>query len=250
MSTLTSRVVALRSGSPIPVMPIAVPQVFDLPANLRLAEERLPPITLEEDLGPELVEHALWRELFGGDLSDLSEEEDSGAEVHTAEQDISTLPISTSLSHHSRNVRLRLDCVEIPNKRRRSRSHKTYSPKPGPLSGSPPSPTLPHTTAPHPTSPPSPQSNKVPRTSQSKKNSKRREKRKEAKLSLGAKRRFTPSNLSRCLALRNAQPIELSFSATQMAAARGAHTGRQGRRIRVSALFQLNSDVLKSNFLH
>ncbi|KAK7024583.1 hypothetical protein VNI00_016188 [Paramarasmius palmivorus] len=84
-------------------LPVLASLSFNLVNHLSGAEESQPPITLEQDLGPNSIDADLWLELFGGDLTDLSDWED--------EEEVPD-PVEPK-------KRLRLDCVEIPVVRRR-----------------------------------------------------------------------------------------------------------------------------------
>ncbi|KAK7032457.1 hypothetical protein VNI00_013015 [Paramarasmius palmivorus] len=91
----------------------------------------------------------------------------------------------------------------------------------------------------------------VPRSQrrpQSRKNARRREKRREKKASLGAKRRFNPSGPHLAGVLQSAKPLTVSFDAKNMAAAKGAHTGKMGKKEpkKVDSL----SSLLKQGFTH
>ncbi|KAK7021033.1 hypothetical protein VNI00_017565 [Paramarasmius palmivorus] len=186
----------------VPVVPIAVDSSFHFASHLRRLEERVPPITMKEDMGPEPLTDELWMELFGGDLSDLSTEEDEETVVKTSGAGSKTVSLITN----PKPRRLRLDCVEIPRKRFHRRP---------PIQDKPRSISSDVCT--------------TPLHVQSKKNSKRREKRKALKLSLGPRRRFSPSCGGLRRVLGQAHPIHVAFSAKDMAAAKGAHTGKRGQ---------------------
>ncbi|KAK7018815.1 hypothetical protein VNI00_017510 [Paramarasmius palmivorus] len=217
-SNLTPRYLASQTGFPQPVFPVSASPSFKLASTLKEASKREgPPITLEEDLGPEPVSNELWTELFGGELSDLSDQSDNESSDN-----------STGVSHpgrvRPRRARLILDCVEIPRKRqkRTSTSHARSPPESPSPSPSPPPPPLPSQSCTTVAECPAPR--------QSWKNSKRREKRKEVKLQLGAKRRFVTRPGALRSVLGSASPLSVGFLAEDMAAAKGAHTGKMGSK--------------------
>ncbi|KAK7024166.1 hypothetical protein VNI00_016544 [Paramarasmius palmivorus] len=192
MDGLTYRSVASPPSS-LEVHPISVPSSFDFEASLRTADTTTPPITLEQDLGPHPISHDLFQELFGGDLSDYTDSAGSGED---SEEDLFSTPsvpdVSPPSSSSFATRRLRLDCVEIPVPPRSKGKQKHR---------------------------------------QNPKNARRRERRREHKVTLGARRRFNPSGAHVSRVIAEATPLSVKFDAQDMDAARGAHTGKIGKKV-------------------